>query len=484
MSQSKEYTQLVDLATEHSGDIDAIKSQLLPLIESMVQSSENRVRHLTHAPDMSPTIMRLLSSLETDKNTLAYIIMWAEHQLSYPLQDMVFTKSSFGRICKSANPKELALYPRIFILINRVVLELISQSDKLDLQQLIDNMSTLIHRYEMAVDETCLTPLHHTALKIFNETSGLQLKKDNIFLQPISRYYSINGITQDDYIHYFFHLGTILNQFNEHSQAIHAFYKGLVYPCINPTKTQVLITKRLILTNLIEEGKFGNLPHYVGSGLLKAVNDDCKAYIEFKDTYEKLDRQAISNAFINSKATFEEDGNTDLAKKAINSIPKHMIKKLASAFTRLPVTKLCSMIGLTDKNITEFGAQIGLRSHHYTLDLVAQMIESGKLDAKVETIVDGNGKEQYNVLFNPPVPRNINSGNKSTLTDYFIKLESLRILKLQDHIQTSERLYKELESINTWLKLNDASFKKLREKNGETYDMESRYALMDEDDVY
>ncbi|KAJ8515848.1 hypothetical protein ONZ45_g6774 [Pleurotus djamor] len=306
-----------------------------------------------------------LNLLDLRVNTLGvlYILSARLTVPSVPIPSPMLIQS----FCRVFDPDQAYIAPARVTLLAKGIMRVAEENH--DPRWAIEPLHDLLTRYTPSPSH--LTPLHPLFVLLCAQTHCYTAALP-ILETPIT---SIDmSVTPDltylDNLVYHYIGGMILAVLKQWERAEEYFEICVTSPAQVPAAVQLEALKKLVLVQLIWQGKTSSLPKYANpqlSRMLKAT-----PYNSFINAYPRSVSQ-LQTTLDKEKAYFATEKNTGLLQQALARAPRWSIKKLTETYVTLSISEIAKAVKVDDEALV----------HSIILD----MIDSDDINAKIS--VDG-----------------------------------------------------------------------------------------------
>lgn len=156
-------------------------------------------------------------------------------------------------------------------------------------------------------------------------------------------------VTYQDNLKYHLYAGTISAVLSKYEQAIDLLETAVTAPAQSNATSMLQIDayKRLILVQLLANGKTSSLPKYTSSHLLLTFKQLYEtSYTDFGRAYHSLDRAKLYKLADEHRKVFETDGNFGLVQRALQAIPAQAISRLKDTYKVVEIEEVVRLLRL------------------------------------------------------------------------------------------------------------------------------------------
>ncbi|KAJ1977799.1 hypothetical protein H4R35_002148 [Dimargaris xerosporica] len=186
------------------------------------------------------------------------------------------------------------------------------------------------------------------------------------------------GTSKDDlfgahtFLRYHYYAALILLATQSYDAAEHYLLMCLVAPTTVANDLQVKAYRKLFLTRLITQGAELQLPQLIPSAIRALQGTLNNVYVLFGREYVRYSLAIAQDYLRSNEAVFY--GDWDLASKAVDTIPRHLLKRISQIYTRQPVRDIVKLLKLP------------VTAEHCTMvqELVQQMVREQAVQAEVQ----------------------------------------------------------------------------------------------------
>ncbi|KAG0331964.1 COP9 signalosome complex subunit 3 [Podila horticola] len=158
----------------------------------------------------------------------------------------------------------------------------------------------------------------------------------------------LTHVNYRDFLLYHYYGGMIYAYQKNFERAVEFFRLAVSAPAEVASAIQIEAYKKMVLTNLLQNGRLPVLPKYTASNVQRAVKSHCQPYSEFATSYEKKTNSAASirSDLDKIKAILVRDRNYGLAKQCVEAFHRRKIQDLTRTYLTLSVQDIATNIGL------------------------------------------------------------------------------------------------------------------------------------------
>ncbi|PYH79608.1 COP9 signalosome complex subunit 3 [Aspergillus uvarum CBS 121591] len=180
-------------------------------------------------------------------------------------------------------------------------------------------------------------------------------------------------LTHKDVAQYYLYGAMIYMALKEWDKALHWLSVVISLPVVNSvSKIMIEAFKKWVLVGLLRHGKLVTAPKIISSHVMKIYQAVARPYLSLADAFEKSDEQRLRTEADLGKSVWCADLNSGL------------VRQLFQAYDMFLVLKLCRVFSaLTTKDIAGRAASSGLDSPAKIENLIAFLVMSGVLDARL-----------------------------------------------------------------------------------------------------
>ncbi|KAE8234313.1 hypothetical protein CF326_g646 [Tilletia indica] len=251
-------------------------------------------------------------------------------------------------------------------------------------------LCTLYLRY--VADSRLLTSLHAIVLYQCLKAGAYDVAFRSALQYPVEDVDQHSSpLRYSDVLQYFYYAGLIAAKQGHLPSAIDYLEQCVTLPTQAVSAIQVDAYKKLILLQLLQDGKMSPPPEYTSSPVTKTIGSLCRPYILFAKVYE--DRNA-TDAEVFQKAEevkdmMQKDQNLGLVRQCLSTYRSRRIQRLGSTFSCISLVEIARLLGMGDSP----------ESVTIIHDEVANMIVAGWVDAAIEMVSPAAAP-----IGTPPVP--------------------------------------------------------------------------------
>ncbi|KAJ1983467.1 hypothetical protein H4R34_001264 [Dimargaris verticillata] len=160
------------------------------------------------------------------------------------------------------------------------------------------------------------------------------------------------GASKDDlfgvhtFLRYHYYAALTLLATQSYDAAEHYLLMCLVAPTAIANDLQVKAYRKLFLTRLITQGAELQLPQIVPPAIQALPGALNNVYVLFGREYVKYNLAAARDYLYGNEAVFAKYGDGDLVSKAVDAIPRHLLKRISQIYTRQPVSDIVKLLKL------------------------------------------------------------------------------------------------------------------------------------------
>ncbi|CAD6904605.1 unnamed protein product [Tilletia controversa] len=251
-------------------------------------------------------------------------------------------------------------------------------------------LCTLYLRY--VADSRLLTSLHAIVLYQCLKAGAYDVAYGSALQYPVEDVDQLsNPLRYSDVLQYFYYAGLIAAKKGHLPSAIDYLEQCVTLPTQAISAIQVDAYKKLILMQLLQDGKMSPPPEYTSGVVSKSLNALCRPYILFAKLYE--DRNA-TDAEVFQKAEevkdmMQKDQNLGLVRQCLSMYQSRRIQRLAKTYSCISLVEIARLFGMDE-------SPESVKSIH---DEVANMIVAGWVDAAIEMVSPASAP-----IGTPPIP--------------------------------------------------------------------------------
>ncbi|KAL9931801.1 hypothetical protein V8E36_009351 [Tilletia maclaganii] len=251
-------------------------------------------------------------------------------------------------------------------------------------------LCTLFQRY--VGDSRVLTPLHGIVLYQCLKAGAYQIAYQSALMFPVAEVdqYS-NPIRYSDVLQYFYYAGLIAAKQNNIADSMDYLEQCVTAPAQGISAIQVDAYKKLLLLQLLHNGKMLPLPDYTSSVLAKGLTTLCRPYIFLAKVFE--DRNTSDADLFQKveevKDLVQRDQNWSLLQQCLVAYRSRRIQRLASTYSAISLVEVARLLGMSENE----------ESIQIIHNEIGQMILAGWVDATLALEVPATAPAGT-----PPIP--------------------------------------------------------------------------------
>ncbi|CAO1624329.1 unnamed protein product [Sympodiomycopsis kandeliae] len=277
-----------------------------------------------------------------------------------------------------------------------------------------------------------LTSLHPIFLSHCAQTRQYDLAQKNILARPILTVdRNVSSLTAIDVIDYFFLAGFVRCELSQWQEAAEMFESVLLVPVARAAHDrQVDAARRLLLVQLIKDGKTSPRPNLISDSIINRLRVSGRPYKELAELYASSDRH-VSESDLREMANrhaeaFQEDQTTGLVNYALSVYHRRKIQRLETSFTQLRIADIIQLLSLKREDETDAAVETRVTQ------LIQDMVNTNQLNASYDT-------SSSTLSFLPSSSTEMTSSN-TTLSSIETLTTNLKVLnQLNAYIETQER---------------------------------------------
>jgi COP9 signalosome complex subunit 3 len=215
------------------------------------------------------------------------------------------------------------------------------------------------------------TPFHAPLLQLCLETKAFSAALSVLDRELIDFSKKI-PITTQDFLLYHYYGGLIYTGLKKFPQASAFFQMAINVPAQIASCIQIESCKRLVLLDLIQEGKVSGLPIHMPSSVSKLIRQGAQMYFNFGSVYETSDYHKISEFLLKDEQQFVADECWGLVKQSVVAFFTRKIVQLTQSYITLSLDDILAEIG--EQSVQIVGE---------TEDHILKMIQMGQIEATI-----------------------------------------------------------------------------------------------------
>ncbi|KAK0558780.1 hypothetical protein OC861_006832 [Tilletia horrida] len=235
-------------------------------------------------------------------------------------------------------------------------------------------LTVLFHRY--VGEARLLTALHPIVLAQCIKAGAYDAALRTALRYPVEDVDPMfSPVRFPDVLQYFYYAGIVAAKLEHYPSAIDYFEQCVTTPAQSTSPIQTDAFKKLVLIQLLHDGKTPVLPEYTSAAVSRTLATSCRTYLSFAKLFE--DRHA-TDAEVYHKAeevkdVFQKDQNWPLAQQVLNTYRSRRIQRLSATYSCITLVEIAHLLGMSDTVET-------IQSIH---EEVGRMIAAGWIDGSL-----------------------------------------------------------------------------------------------------
>jgi len=177
-----------------------------------------------------------------------------------------------------------------------------------------------------------------------------------------------DGVTTARYLQYWYYGGLVYCAVKQWGRARHCLLLAVTAPALAVSQVMLEAYRRLVLVQLMIDGKTPVLPKHASHVVSRLVRPACQPYHDLALAFQ-ASPAALSAALANHAAALTRDGTLPLARQLLRQRKRHDIRQLTRTFLTLSLQDVAGRAGLGGPEEAQ---------HHLTA-----MIEEGEIEASI-----------------------------------------------------------------------------------------------------
>eukprot|EP00347_Sterkiella_histriomuscorum_P002309 403368654 len=226
-----------------------------------------------------------------------------------------------------------------------------------------------------------------------------------------------------DILNYVYYRGIIFTALKDYHHAIESFKIIISFPSQCTHKIHVESYKKLVILNLIQNGKMAELPKYTSMILKHKLETNLQLYKNLANFFVNKDDNQFNQIIEKNQEEFMRDNNLGLIKKLIKIYQRKRIQELSETYLTLRYTEMKNAVReLQDQNHIE--------------QTLFEMINNDQIHAKIDS-------EKAMITFIDTTSQSTGGIDESKENEYLAVIEELeqqnqRIIKLMNYVQSAD----------------------------------------------
>ncbi|KAL7409676.1 hypothetical protein BDY24DRAFT_402605 [Mrakia frigida] len=193
---------------------------------------------------------------------------------------------------------------------------------------------------------TNLTAVHQDFVEACVVTKNYAWASEVTSVQLVSIYKEFYALTYLDFLRYNY-LAGIASSATKDWEAAEGFFESVVSaPATAASWIQIAAYKKLVLVQLIKDGKTTALPKYVSASVTRAIKQHAQTYKIFADSFEAGYGKGGKLVGSADKEIFVKDKNHGLVLQLVDTALSRQILKLTKTYEKLLVPEMAKLLGL------------------------------------------------------------------------------------------------------------------------------------------
>lgn len=239
---------------------------------------------------------------------------------------------------------------------------------------------------------------------------------------------------------YFYYGGLISLRLREFKRAMLMFEQVVMFPARVASAVQIESYKRYVLACLLYQGRLKPIAvqTLVGTAVSRAIKSQCTPYLEFAEAFASnwSSKAPIEAAITKHSAVFENDQTLSLVQLCMRSLPRHLVRQMSKAFSKVPLASVTNYCGLTSAD--ETGHLLAYmvqttREINASLDVERRIVEFKPVESLYIPAKDPNN------LHLASLPQNTLSDIPGLPTEGFLNAQMTDMGALTECLQSIER---------------------------------------------